>query len=327
MSIQKAFSPPQHDQPHPVEIGHMPVRRLALALFVTLAFVVIEALAGFYANSLALLTDAAHNLTDVIALGLSWYAIRLAARNADAGKTYGYHRVGILIALINSTTLVIISLGIFYEAYQRFRQPPEVDALVLTSVAALAFIVNAGTAWLVKRGSETDLNMRSAFVHLAGDAISTYGAILAGIAIAFTHWQWLDPLVSAFIGVLILWNAWGIVRESVDILLESTPRDVDMDAMVVDMQTVDGVRGIHDLHVWSITRNMRALSVHVLTDNISISAGAAIQSGVNEMLVHKYNIAHATLQLECEGCQPDGLYCDLEETNHGHRGGLPWNNL
>ena len=318
MSTENASSRHKPGHTHLREVGQNPVRRLALALFITLAFVVVEALAGFYANSLGLLTDAAHNLTDVIALGLSWYAIRLAARNADAGKTCGYHRVGILIALINSTTLVVISLGIFYEAYQRFRNPPEVEAVVLTVVAAIAFIVNAGTAWLVKRGSETDLNMRSAFVHLAGDAISTFGAIVAGIAIIFTGWQWLDPLASALIGLLILWNAWGIARASVDILLESTPRDVDMAAMVADMKSVPGVGGVHDLHVWSITQNMRALSVHILTDDISISAGAAIQSGINKMLVHKYNIAHATLQLECEGCQPDGLYCDLDGNNHAH---------
>ena len=305
-----------HTHPHLSEAARLTIKRLALALVVTLAFVVFEALAGFYANSLALLTDAVHNLTDVIALGLSWYAVQLTARNANAGKTYGYHRAGILIALINSTSLVVISLGIFYEAYQRFRNPPEVEAVILAAVAALAFIVNAGTAWLVKRGSEHDLNMRSAFIHLAGDAISTLGAILAGIAIVFTGWQWLDPLVSVFIGLLILWNAWGIARASVEILLESTPRDIDMPAMVEDLRRVPGVRGLHDLHVWSLTQDMRALSAHVLTDDIAISTGAAIQSGINELLVNKYNIAHATLQLECEGCQPDLLYCDLTPVNN-----------
>ena len=175
-----------HNHSHLTEAANLTIRRLAVALVITLAFVVLEALAGFYANSLSLLTDAAHNLTDVVALALSWYAIRLAARPANSGKTFGYHRAGILIALFNSTTLILITLGVFYEAYQRLVAPPQVEETVLIVVAMIAFIVNGGTAWLVKRGSKSDLNVRSAYVHLAGDAASTLGAVLAGIGIALT---------------------------------------------------------------------------------------------------------------------------------------------
>lgn len=303
-----------HTHSHFADTAKAPVSRLALALALTLAFVVFEALAGSYAHSLALLTDAAHNFTDVIALALSWYAIRLTTRPAHSGKTFGYHRAGILAALANSTTLVVISVGIFYEAYQRILQPLRVEANILIGVAAVAFVINAGTAWLVKRGSENDLNIRSAFVHLAGDAVSTLGAVLAGIGIKFTGLQILDPLVSILIGVLILWSAWGILRETVGILLESTPHDVDMSRMVRDLLQVNGVRGVHDLHVWSINQSMRALSAHLLTDDVPISAGAAIQRQINDVLLHKYEIAHATLQLECEGCEPDLLYCDLATT-------------
>ncbi len=285
--------------------------RLIAPLIITAAFVGFELAAGLWANSLALLTDAAHNLTDVAALALSWYAMRLTARPAHAGKTFGYHRAGILAALVNSTTLAVIALGIFFEAYQRLLAPPRVDANILMGVAALAFLVNAGTAWMVKRGSENDLNLRSAFVHLAGDAISTFGAILAGIGIAFTGLQILDPLVSVLIGALILWNAWSIARETVDILLEGTPRNLDVSALVRDVLRVDGVRSVHDLHVWSISSSLRALSAHVLTDDIVVSRGAAIQRAMNQVLADKYNIAHATLQLECEGCEPDDLYCEL----------------
>jgi cobalt-zinc-cadmium efflux system protein len=286
-------------------------RRVAISLGLTLAFVIFEGLAGYWANSLALLTDAAHNLTDVIALALSWYALRLAARPASSSRTYGYHRAGILVALLNSTTLVLISLGIFYEAYQRLLAPPQVQAGILIVVSSIAFIVNAGTALLLKRGSDSDLNLRSAFVHLAGDAISTFGAILAGIGIALTGWQWLDPLASILIGALILWNAWGIVRETVVILLEGTPRDVDMSGIVQDILRIDGVRNVHDLHVWSITQNMRALSAHVVTDDMPISEGARIQAAINDLLHRKYGIAHATLQLETKGCDPDVLYGDV----------------
>lgn len=290
-------------------------RRMALALVITLGFVVIEAAAGILANSLALLTDAAHNLTDVIALALSWYAIRLTLRPAHAGRTFGYHRAGILVALFNSTTLVLIALGIFYEAYQRLLNPPQVEGGLMTAVAALAFIVNLGTALLVKQGSDYDLNQRSAFIHLAGDALSTLGALVAGVLIMLTGWMILDPLVSVLIGLLIVWNAWLIIRESVEILLEGTPRDIDVEAMVVNIQQIDGVRGVHDLHVWSITQNMRALSAHVLVDDEPISVGAEIQRQINAVLQTQYNIAHATLQLECVGCEPDTLYCELNGFN------------
>lgn len=306
-----------HTHSHFGDLTKQTTNRIAISLGLTLAFVGFEAIAGLWGNSLALLSDAGHNLTDVIALGLSWYAIRLSTQPANAAKTFGYHRAGILVALVNSTTLVVIALGIFYEAYQRFISTPEVQANILIGVGIVAFLINAGTAWLVKRGSEHDLNLRSAFVHLMGDVISTIGAILAGVIIAFTGMNWLDPLVSVFIGLLILWNAWSILRETVDILLESTPRDIDMSKMVRDLMSVNGVRGVHDLHVWSITQSLRALSAHIVTDDISISSGAGIQREINEIASHKYSIGHATLQLECVGCEPDLLYCDISE-NHEH---------
>jgi len=296
---------------HGLDVSKQTLARLSLSLFLTLAFVIIEAGAGIFANSLALLTDAAHNLTDVIALGLSWFALRLTSQPANAQKTYGYHRAGILAALLNSTTLVLISLGIFYEAYRRFMNPPDVQSGVLIGVGLLAVIVNLVTALLVHRGSEYDLNLRSAFVHLMGDVLSTVGAVIAGVIIYFTNANWLDPLVSVLIGFLILYNAWGILRETVDILLESTPRDLDMKKMVRDITGVDGVLGVHDLHVWSLTQNLRTMSAHILTEDISVSAGAKIQGRINELVYHRYNIAHATLQLECVDCDPNSLYCRI----------------
>jgi cobalt-zinc-cadmium efflux system protein len=308
-----------HTHAHFGDLASQTTKRLALSLGLTAAFVVVETLAGILGNSLALLTDAAHNFTDVIALGLSWYAVKLAAQPAHAGKTFGYHRVGILVALINSTTLILIALGIFYEAWQRFLSPPEVDSAILIGVGALAFFINLGTAWLVKSGSEHDLNLRSTFLHLMGDVLSTLGAVIAGIIIAFTHWNWLDPLVSVLIGAFILWNAWSILRQSIHILLESTPKSIDMDSMVSALLKVDGVRGVHDLHVWSINEELLALSAHIVTDNISISAGASIQQDLNEVLAHQYNIQHATLQLECADCANNLLFCDIHEISHKHK--------
>jgi cobalt-zinc-cadmium efflux system protein len=252
----------------------------------------------------------------VIALGLTWFAVRVTAQPANAQKTYGYHRAGILVALLNSTTLVLISLGIFYEAYQRFLSPPEVQSGILIGVGLLAVVINLVTALLVQRGSQSDLNLRSAFVHLMGDVLSTVGAVIAGVIIYFTNANWLDPLVSVLIGLLILYNAWGILRDAVDILLEGTPRDVNLESMVKEIVQVDGVLGVHDIHVWSLTQSMRTMSAHILTDDVHISAGAQIQSRVREMVRRRYNIAHATLQLECVDCFPDSLYCDLNGHFH-----------
>jgi cobalt-zinc-cadmium efflux system protein len=212
----------------------------------------------------------------------------------------------------------LISLGIFYEAYRRFISPPEVKSGILITVGAIAVVINLVTAWLVHKGSDHDLNLRSAFVHLMGDVISTIGAVIAGVIIYFTDANWLDPLVSVLIGFLILYNAWGILRDSVDILLEATPRDVDTVKLVDDVKQINGVLGVHDIHIWSLTQNLRTMSAHILTDDLSISAGADIQRQINEIVYHRYNIAHATLQLECENCLPDSLFCDITEANHSH---------
>jgi cobalt-zinc-cadmium efflux system protein len=305
-----------HTHSHLREVSKQTTRRLSLSLFLTLAFVIIEAGAGIFANSLALLTDAAHNLTDVIALALTWFAVRITAQPANAEKTYGYHRAGILVALLNSTTLVLISLGIFYEAYRRFMSPSEVDSGVLIGVGLIAVVINLVTALLVHRGSQTDLNLRSAFVHLMGDVLSTVGAVIAGMIIYFTKANWLDPFVSVLIGFLILYNAWGILRDSVDILLEATPRDVNIREMVKDIAAVDGVLGIHDIHVWSLTQSLRTMSAHILTEDLNISSGVNIQREISEIVRHRYNIAHVTLQLESVDCFPDSLYCDLNGHSH-----------
>ena len=294
------------------------IHRLAISLGITLSFVVIEVIAGFFANSLALLTDAAHNFTDVLTLALTWWALWVTTKPAHSGKTYGYHRAGILVALANSTSLVLIALGIFYQAYKRLIAPPQVDADVLIGVGVAAVIVNLVTALLVRRGAKDDLNLRSAFLHLMGDVLSTIGAVVAGVIIRFTGAQWVDPLVSMLIGLLILWNAWGIVRESVQILMESTPKDIDIEAMLADIRAVEGVRGVHDLHVWSITHSLRTLSAHIMTDDVTVSQGARIQNAIAQVLADRYDIRHVTLQLECVDCVPANLYCDITLNNHSH---------
>ncbi|MBM3152265.1 MAG: cation transporter [Chloroflexi bacterium] len=306
------------EHPHLPDLTRQITRRMALSLVITLVFVAVEVVAGLLANSLALLTDAAHNFTDVLALGLSWFALRLALQPSHSAKTFGYHRAGILVALLNSTTLALISLGIFYEAYRRFIDPPEVEAGILIWVGLAAVAVNLVTALLVRRGAEHDLNIRSAFLHLMGDVLSTVGAVIAGVVIFFTGLDWLDPLVSVFIGILILWNAWKIIREATEILMEATPADIDMDALIGDIQAVEGVTGVHDLHVWSINQSLRTLSAHLVTTDLPVSAGTGIQLAVSAMLRSRYGIAHSTLQLECKDCAPAALYCDFQPASRIH---------
>ncbi len=299
-----------HSHVHFHELAHQTTGRLALSLGITLAFVFVELAAGLFSNSLALLSDAGHNLTDVLALGLSWLALRLSLRPASARRTFGYQRAGILAALVNSSSLLVVALWIFYEAYQRFTNPPELQPLVLTLVGALAVVVNLGTALLIQRASHHDLNIRSAFVHLMGDVLSTAGATLAGLLILFTGWNWLDPLVSILIGGLILWNAFGILREAIAILLEATPADLDLEQVVAAIRAVEGVLDVHDLHVWSINQSLRTLSAHLLITDMAVSAGAEIQGQVSQVLAGRFGIDHATLQLECKDCAPSSVYCE-----------------
>lgn len=284
--------------------------RFKVAIVLTVLFVMGEAAAGLYANSLALLSDAAHNFTDVLALGLSLYALYLSARPSNATKTFGYHRAGILAALVNATTLIGIALLIFYEAYERLVAPPPIQEQIMMVVAGVGFVINTGIAFFLRHFAQ-DLNVRSAFIHMVGDALSTLGVVIAGFAIHLTGWEILDPLASVLIGVLIAVSSWGILREGINILLEGTPTGIDMEAMVRDLMGIDGVQGVHDLHAWSISSSMHALSAHVLTDDVSLSRGADIQREINQVLIERYHIGHTALQLECEGCSPDTLYCEL----------------
>lgn len=284
--------------------------RFKVAIVLTVLFVMGEAAAGLYANSLALLSDAAHNFTDVLALGLSLYALYLSARPSNATKTFGYHRAGILAALVNATTLIGIALLIFYEAYERLVAPPPIQEQIMMIVAGVGFVINTSIAFFLRHFAQ-DLNVRSAFIHMVGDALSTLGVVIAGFAIHLTGWEILDPLASVLIGVLIAVSSWGILREGINILLEGTPTGIDMEAMVRDLMGIDGVQGVHDLHAWSISSSMHALSAHVLTDDVSLSRGADIQREINQVLIERYHIGHTALQLECEGCSPDTLYCEL----------------
>jgi len=307
-----------HHHSHPSAAGHTVQLRLGVAILLTLALVVAEIVAGFAAHSLALLTDALHNFMDIAALLLTAFALRLERRPPHAGKTFGYHRVGILAALINATTLGVMAFGIFHEAWQRFLAPPAVDSTLLMAVGGAAFVVNLFTAWLIGHGSHDDINLHSAFLHLMGDALSTLGAVVAGFCIRLTGYDWLDPAISFLIGGRILWNAWLISREAIDILLESTPEDIEVSTLIRDILQIEGIHGVHHLHVWSLSRKLRLLNAHLVIEDMPVSAASRIRQRVQQVVEHRHGITRCTLQLEHQGCEPDTLYIDIQHHEHPH---------
>ena len=294
-------------------------RVLRLSLILTLAYVLLLVVAGVRAHSLALISEAGHNLSDFIALGLSWFAVYLESRPASATKTFGWRRAGVLAALANSAMLVIVAFWIFYEAFRRINVGGDVHAGVMIWVAAAGFVLNGVIAVMLYRTSR-DVNMRSAFLHQFGDALSTAAVVAGGVAITMTGQQWIDPVLSIGIGVLILWSSFGILRETLNILLEGTPRGVSLEKVEAAILAVPGVNYMHDLHVWSIGSETHALSCHVGIDDIPPSASACILRDVNAKLRHDFGLGHTTIQFEHVACDvADGCVMPVVEAHsQGH---------
>jgi len=291
-------------------------RRLLLAVFITVAFVVGEAAAGYFSNSLALLSDAGHNFADALALVFSWYAIWIAQKPSTAERTFGYHRVGILAALVNAVSLVVIALLIFWEASSRLRHPEPVQSKPMIVVALIAILMNTVISFWLKSAAKKDLNVRSAYMHMLGDAISAAGVVVAGVIVAFTGASIADPLISILIGILILWSSWGILKESVNVLLEGIPKGMDMAVVEQTIGSVHGVLAVHDLHVWTVGAGMVCCSCHVMVNEQSVRSGENVLRAVTEELDHNFGIAHTTIQVEVEGCEPNDMYCIKRAAEH-----------
>jgi cobalt-zinc-cadmium efflux system protein len=297
---------------HEEHLNHVAGRPLKITLFLVLVIMVAEIIGGVLSNSLALLSDAGHMLTDALALGLSMFAMNLARRPATSTKTFGYHRAEIMAALANGTVLVLVSVYIFYQAYQRFYDLPSVKSPLMLIVASIGLIANLIGIFLLRRGSHNSINVKAAFWHVIGDTLSSVGVIIAGVIIYFTGWTVADPILAVVIGVVILWGAVRIVRESVDILLESVPEHVEIGKLTAAVKSVPGVEDLHDVHIWTITSGIYALSAHLRIADQTVSQSCDIVMKVNEVLAEDFNITHTTLQLECESC-PTGLVCNLPQ--------------
>jgi len=284
------------------QAGGGPKRVLKISLAATAAYIVLLVVAGLRAHSLALLSEAGHNLSDFLALLLSLVAVYLQSRPASSTKTYGYHRAGVLAALVNAVTLVAVSFFIFYEAFWRLQHPQQVQASVMMWVAAAGVLMNGVIALLLYRSSG-DVNIRSALLHEIGDTLSTAAVIAGGWAILVTGNNWIDSALSFGIGALILWSGFGIVRETLNILLEGTPRGVKLELVETAIRSIDGVNDVHDLHSWSIGSETRALSCHIAIADIPPSVSERILRDVKDRLHHSFRIDHTTIQFEHVECE------------------------
>jgi cobalt-zinc-cadmium efflux system protein len=294
------------------------------AFILTVAFVICEAIAAWFAGSLALLSDAGHNFADAAAVGFSWYALWIAQKPAHTGMTYGYHRVGILAALINAVSLVVIALLIFWEAVERLRNPAVVDGRLMIGVSIVAIALNLTISVWLHAGAKHDLNVRSAYLHMAGDAVSALGVMVAGVVVVLGGPPLADAIASFLIGALILWSSWGILKESLNVLLEGTPFGLDMAAVENAIGEVPGVLNVHDLHVWTVGSGVVACSCHVLVAEQTIREGQQILKSVVDELGHRFGISHTTVQVEVEGHEANEMYCTMRKRAggphvHGHR--------
>src|SRR6201988_511432 len=295
-----------------------PTRVLKISLGVTLLYIGLLVVAGIRAHSLALLSEAGHNLSDFLALLLSLVAVYFQSRPASSTKTYGYHRAGVLAALVNSSSLVVVSFFIFYEAFRRLQHPEHVQASLRMWVAAAGVLMNGAIALLLYR-SGGDINIRSALLHEVGDTLSTAAVIAGGWAILVTGNYWIDSALSFGIGVLILWSGFGIVRETLNILLEGTPRGIKLDRVEACMRAVEGVNDVHDLHVWNIGSETRALSCHISIEDIPPSVSERILRDVKERLHQEFHIDHTTIQFEHVICEvAHGCVIPVSEEEHHH---------
>jgi cobalt-zinc-cadmium efflux system protein len=289
-----------HEHHHHHAHAHTKGRVLFISLGLTIAFVAFETVAGLRAGSLALLSDAGHNFTDAFALLLAAIGYYLQSRPADHIKTYGYQRAGVLVAFINAVTLVVLAGVLFYESYQRLLRPQPVAETTMMIVAAVGLAVNLGIALSIGHGH--DLNLRAAWMHMLGDAVSSAGIIVGAVAIRYTGWLAIDPVLSILIGVGIVWSAWGIIKDSLNILLEGLPKGLKLADVLQQVGSIEGVINVHDLHIWSLGSEHHALSCHVLIEDMPPSASESILRCINGLLHERFSIDHTTIQFEHVKC-------------------------
>lgn len=279
--------------------------KLKLVLAMTLTYLIAEVIGGILTKSLALLADAGHMLTDVGGTALALMAINLTQRKASVKHTFGFYRAEILAALVNAVVLIGISIYILYEAWQRFKNPPEVSSISMLIVASLGLVINIIAMRLLQKSSKESLNMKGAYFEVLSDMLTSIGVIVAGIIMLTTGWYYADPLISAGIGLFILPRTWVLLKDAVGVLLEGTPADVDLKKVEASVQSVTGVSKIHDLHIWALTSGVNSMSAHIVLTESAVAKDVLTQ--VNSILEKEYNIIHTTIQTEESGFTESSL--------------------
>ncbi|MGI2336442.1 MAG: cation diffusion facilitator family transporter [Dehalogenimonas sp.] len=300
-----------HQHPHPHSAGG----RLKLGIIISSIIFIAEVTGGIISNSLALLSDAGHVLADIVALSLSAYALRQAQRPPDHRMTFGYHRLGVVVAVVNALAIFGIAGFIIYEATQRFQSPQDVNSPIMLGVAAVGLAANLVVAYWLREAQKESINIKSAFWHVLGDALASIGVIIGSVIIMLTGFTAVDAIVSAVIAVIIAISAWGILSEAVKVLLEAAPGHIKLDELAENIKAVSGIDDVHDLHVWSLTPQLHALSAHIVIGDLPTSESARIRCEVEKLLDRRYGVTHTTLQIECRTRSPDGLLCNLESGN------------
>ena len=288
---------------------HHVSQKLTIATIANIVVVAGELAIGAWSGSLALVGDALHNLTDALALVIALIAVRLEKRAPTSEKSFGYQRAGILAAFINAAMLVAFTFLIFREAWERLRAPQAVETSLMLVTAAVALLVNGATALSLRHESRHDVNIRGAFVHMIGDAVSSFGIIVAALLIRLTGNPLWDAATSIVIGLLILWSSYGVLRESVNLLLEGTPAGIDPNAVTQSLGRIEGIYGVHHLHIWALGPSSPSLSCHLMVGDVPVSSTARLLEEINQMLAHEYRIAHTTIQFEYAMCAEDDPYC------------------
>lgn len=293
---------------------------LKWSLIATVVFVAVQFLAGLQAGSLALLSDAGHNLTDALALALAMFGVYLQAKPADESRTFGYHRGGVLAAFVNALSLVLLSAYLFYESYERLMSPSAVNERTMIWVASLGILLNVGILVGLRRHG-TDINIRAASIHMMGDALGSVAIIVGAVIIHYTGWLAVDPILSILIGCLIIWSAVDIIRESLNILLEGLPRGLKLQSVTDAMMEIPGVLDVHDVHVWSLASSAHALSCHALIEDMPPSESDRILKGLICVLEERFHIHHSTIQFEHTRCALSETGCRLvhhHDPQHTH---------
>lgn len=302
----------EHDHTHQAN-----KKTLFISFIIITSYMIVEAIGGFITNSLALLSDAGHMLSDSISLAIALFAFTLGQKTANYNKTYGYKRFEILAAVLNGLILIFVSLYIFYEAIRRFQDPPEVASTGMLIIAIIGLLINILVAWIMMRGGDVEgnLNLRGAYLHVLSDVLGSIGAIVAALLIIFFNWGWADPVASVIVAALVLRSGYAVTKSGLHVLMEGTPTDVDMDKVIQTLQDTKGIQGVHDLHVWSITSDLNAFSCHaVVDDEMTIAESEQLLRHI-EAKLNENNIHHVTIQLEptnhlhdrsilCEGMNP-----------------------